>query len=99
MNERSYWQRMNRKRMSRGAQDAAPRLALVGCGDDDDGQTAAQVQQQQQQAMQQQDQQPAASDAVAGRAASRSASGPVTGGCRVDQETRWRCCWAVGQRL
>ena len=62
MNERSYWQRMNRKRMSRrGILRASARagvgaagLALVGCGDDDDdGQTAAQVPQQQQ-AMQQQ---------------------------------------------
>ena len=62
MNERSYWQRMNSKRMSRrGILRASARagvgaagLALVGCGDDDDdGQTAAQVPQQQQ-AMQQQ---------------------------------------------
>ena len=58
MSERSYWQRMNRKRMSRrGILRASARagvgaagLALVGCGDDDDdGQTATQVRQQQQQ--------------------------------------------------
>ena len=58
MSERSYWQRMSRKRMSRrGILRASARagvgaagLALVGCGDDDDDaqQTAAQVQQQQQ---------------------------------------------------
>ena len=42
MSERSYWQRMNRKRMSRGgilrvsarAGVGAAGLALVGCGDD-----------------------------------------------------------------
>ncbi|MYE06066.1 MAG: hypothetical protein F4Y04_02400, partial [Chloroflexi bacterium] len=58
MSERSYWQRMGRKRMSRrGILRASARagvgaagLALVGCGDDDDdGQAAAQLQQQQQQ--------------------------------------------------
>ncbi len=67
MSERSYWQRMNRKRMSRrGILRASARagvgaagLALVGCGDDDDdGQAVAQTQQQQQQAMQQQAMQP-----------------------------------------
>ena len=61
MSERSYWQRMGRKRMSRrGILRASARagvgaagLALVGCGDDDDdGQSVAQVQQQQQQAQQ-----------------------------------------------
>ena len=61
MSERSYWQRMNRKRMSRrGILRASARagvgaagLALVGCGDDDDdSQTAAQIQQRQQQAQQ-----------------------------------------------
>jgi ABC-type transport system substrate-binding protein len=73
MSERSYWQRINRKRISRrGILRASARagvgaagLALVGCGDDDDSQSAAQVQQQQQsgqqqaqdQAMQQQQQQ------------------------------------------
>ena len=59
MSERSYWQRMGRRRMSRrGILRASARagvgaagLALVGCGDDDDdGQAVAQVQQQQQQA-------------------------------------------------
>ena len=63
MSERSYWQRMGRKRMSRrGILRASARagvgaagLALVGCGDDDDdGQQAAAQVQQQQQAMQQQ---------------------------------------------
>ena len=62
MSERSYWQRMNRKRMSRrGILRASARagvgaagLALVGCGDDDDdGQQAAAAVQQQQQAQQQ----------------------------------------------
>ena len=57
MSERSYWQRMSRKRMSRrGILRASARagvgaagLALVGCGDDDDdGQATMQVQQQQQ---------------------------------------------------
>ena len=61
MSERSYWQRMGRKRMSRrGILRASARagvgaagLALVGCGDDDDdSQSVAQVQQQQQQAQQ-----------------------------------------------
>lgn len=70
MSERSYWQRMSRKRMSRrGILRASARagvgaagLALVGCGDDDDDSAVTQVQQQaqqdaQQQAMQQQQQQ------------------------------------------
>ena len=70
MSERSYWQRINRKRMSRrGILRASARagvgaagLALVGCGDDDDdSQAVAQAQQQQaqqQQAAQQQAMQP-----------------------------------------
>ena len=62
MSERSYWQRMSRKRMSRrGILSASARagvgaagLALVGCGDDDDdGQSVAQVLQQQQDMQQQ----------------------------------------------
>ncbi len=66
MSERSYWQRMNRKRMSRrGILRASARagvgaagLALVGCGDDDDdGQAVTQVQQQQQQTTSQAQQQ------------------------------------------
>ena len=66
MSERSYWQRMTRKRMSRrGILRASARagvgaagLALVGCGDDDDdGQAVTQVQQQQQQGQQQAQQQ------------------------------------------
>ncbi len=65
MSERSYWQRMSRKRMSRrGILRASARagvgaagLALVGCGDDDDDSAVTQVQQQQQQAQPQAQQQ------------------------------------------
>ncbi len=69
MNERTYWQRLRRNRMTRRsllrasarAGVGATGLALVGCSgdDDDDEQQAvaqAQQQQQQQQAQQQQDQ-------------------------------------------
>ncbi len=71
MNERNYWQRLRRNRMTRRsllrasarAGVGATGLALVGCSgdDDDDEQQAvaqAQQQQQQQQAMQQQQDQP-----------------------------------------
>ncbi|MDE2968150.1 MAG: ABC transporter substrate-binding protein [Chloroflexota bacterium] len=65
MTERNYWQRMQRKQMSRRALlrasgragVGAAGLALVGCGGDDDDDSVAQAtqqQQQQQQAMQQQ---------------------------------------------
>ena len=72
-NERNYWQRMRRRRMSRRALLGASAragvgatgLALVGCGDDDDDSQAvalqqAQQQQQSQQVAQQQQQQPQA---------------------------------------
>ena len=68
MSERNYWQRLRRNEISRRsllrasarAGVGATGLALVGCGDDDDGQqTIAQAQQQEQQVMQQQaEQQP-----------------------------------------
>ncbi len=66
MSERNYWQRMRRRRMSRRALLGASAragvgaagLALVGCGDDDDGQPAAtQPTQPQQQGQGQQPQQ------------------------------------------
>ncbi len=69
-NERNYWQRMRRSRMSRRALlrasgragVGAAGLALVGCGDDDDddAQPAAAATQQQQQQQDQPAQQPAA---------------------------------------
>ena len=81
LNQRSYWQRMRRHRMSRRALlrasgragVGAAGLALVGCGDDDDdSQQQAVVQSQpqqsqpqQQQTMQQQDQPQQQQDAMA----------------------------------
>lgn len=81
MQERNYWGRMRRKRVSRrtllGASAragvGAAGLALVGCGDDDDDQqqAAAQVQQaqQQQQAMADQQQEAQQQQAVAAASA------------------------------
>ncbi|MCY3557146.1 MAG: ABC transporter substrate-binding protein [Chloroflexi bacterium] len=81
MSERSYWQRMSRKQMSRrGILRASARagvgaagLALVGCGDDDDDQAVAQVQQQQQQ-VQPQAQQQAMQQQQADQAAQQQAA-------------------------
>ena len=65
--EGNYWTRLRRRRLSRrGLLRASARagvgaagLALVGCGDDDDGQTAAQAQPQAEQQMEQQAEQQA----------------------------------------
>lgn len=74
MSERNYWQRMQRRSMSRRsllkasarAGVGAAGLALVGCGgdDDDDDQAAAQAQQQQQATQQEQAQQQAEQQAM-----------------------------------